>query len=218
MFYGGICLYKLYGNAKIDCDYGHLTIGDLNGNQNSINIDYTKKSTVDYAAQLDLNADYSTIQVEKAGNTSLNADYSNITFGSVSRLEYDCDYGNLNAGETGMLNGNSDYMTTVIEKLNGDGVFDMDYGSLKINSLGTDFSSLDIKSSYVRNKIGVSNVAFDITANMSYSGFKYPDGFTFNREIKNGSKKEYGGHYMNSTSGKKIVINASYGSVTFVNN
>jgi hypothetical protein len=50
---------------------------------------------------------------------------------------------------------------------------------------------------------------------MSYSGFKYPEGFTFNREIKNGSKKEYGGFFKTASSGNKVTIKASYGSVTF---
>lgn len=215
MDYGGISLDQLDGNATIDCDYGHLSIGDLRGAENKINIDYTKKSTVDFAATLDLNADYSTIHIDKAGNTTLNADYSHVSFGTVADIDYNCDYGDLKVAQAQGVNGKSDYMTAIIENLDGKGAFDMDYGSLKINALGEGFSTLDIKSSYVRNKIGVGATAFDITANVSYAGFKVPEGFTFNREIKSGSKKEYGGYYQAASSGRSIVIKASYGSVTF---
>ena len=43
----------------------------------------------------DINADYSTLHIEKTGNVDLNADYSHISFGMVADLNYNCDYGDL---------------------------------------------------------------------------------------------------------------------------
>jgi len=93
--YGGIALDKLEGSAKINCDYGKITIGELLNPSNSINIDYTNKSTIEYMKNGDINADYSTLHIEKTGNVDLNADYSHISFGMVADLNYNCDYGDL---------------------------------------------------------------------------------------------------------------------------
>lgn len=216
--YGAISLDKLEGSAKINCDYGKITIGELLNSSNHINIDYTNKSTIEYMKDGDINADYSTLHLERSGRTKLNADYSHISFGMVTNLEFNCDYGDLKIGESGNLSGNSDYMHITVEKLNGSGVFDIDYGSLKINGFAERFKSLKIESSYTRIKLAVSpDVSFNVNAKLSYCGFKYGDGFTFNKEIKKSSSKYYEGYYNTANSASNITINSSYGSVTFTN-
>jgi len=82
--YGSISLDKLEGNAKIDCDYGKLNIGELWNSDNKITIDYTNKSTIEFMEGGEIDADYSTLHVEKAVRTKLNADYSHIS--SVGKL------------------------------------------------------------------------------------------------------------------------------------
>lgn len=215
--YGGITLDRISGSAKIDCDYGKLDIGRLENPNNSINIDYTNKSNVEFMADGSVNADYSTIHFEKTGRTKLNADYSHISFDIVTDLEYDCDYGSLKIGEVGNIFGGSDYMHTKIGKLSGKGTFDSDYGSVKIAELLNEFKGLTVSSTYAHIKIGINNdISFNFNANLSYSGFKKMDGFNFTREIVKGSKKEYEGTYGTSPNAT-ISIKANYGSISFTN-
>jgi len=217
--YGGISLDKLEGTSLIDCDYGKISIGELLNSNNKINIDYTNKSTVDFMKDGEINADYSTLHIEKAGRTKLNSDYSHISFGHLVSLDYNCDYGDLKIEDCGNLNGNSDYMHTSVNKLRGSGDFDSDYGSIKIKELGDNFKTIDIKSSYTNIKLGINPTAsFNITASLNYCGFKNIDGFTFNKEIKKTSSKYYEGFYNSSNSGSNITIKSSYGSVSFTNN
>lgn len=217
--YGAINLDKLEGSSKINCDYGKLNIGELLNSNNRINIDYTNKSIIEFMKDGDINADYSTLHIEKSGNTKLNADYSHISFEKVNALNYNCDYGSLKINESGKLTGNSDYMHTTVKKMNGSGNFNIDYGSLKVGELGSNFNSFIVDASYTHVKIGLTNtVAFNINSSTSYSGFKYNDGFTFTKEIKKNQSKYYEGYYNNSTSGNTINIKASYGSITFINN
>ncbi|SNR38871.1 hypothetical protein SAMN04488111_1150 [Lutibacter flavus] len=217
--YGGISLDKLEGKSKIDCDYGRLTIGELLNSSNSINIDYTNKSEIEFMKDGDINADYSTLHIEKAGRTKLNADYSHISFGMLTTLDYNCDYGDLKIEDCGNLSGNSDYMHTAVGKLRGSGNFDMDYGSLKINEIGPNISQLKVESSYTQLKFGVNpDTSFNITATLSYGGFKYGNGFTFNKEIVKSTSKYYEGYYNTANSNGNITIKSSYGSITFFNN
>tara|TARA_R110001583_G_scaffold62216_3_gene183250 strand:+ start:105 stop:1181 length:1077 start_codon:yes stop_codon:yes gene_type:complete len=217
--YGGISLDKLEGTSKIDCDYGSLTIGELLNSNNTITIDYTNKSEIDYMKDGTVDADYSTLYIGETGNVDLIADYSTISFGKVNNLKFDCDYGSLKIGSANNLNGISDYMNTTIEKLDGSGSFDMDYGSLKINDLGPNIGQLKVESSYTHLKFGVnSNTSFNITATLSYGNLKYGNGFTFNKEIVKSSSKFYEGYYNTVNSNGNISIKSSYGSITFFNN
>ncbi|MFK5958663.1 MAG: hypothetical protein QM495_07300 [Lutibacter sp.] len=217
--YGAISLDKLEGSSKINCDYGKINIGELLNTNNTINIDYTNKSTIDFMKGGHINADYSTLNIEKAGKTKLNADYSHISFGVLESLDYNCDYGDLKIEACGNLSGNSDYMQTSINKLKGAGNIGSDYGSIKINELGANFKTLDIKSSYTQIKLGInSNISFNLTASLNYSGFKAKDGFTFNKEIKKTTSKYYEGYFNSANSANNITIKSSYGNVSFTNN
>jgi hypothetical protein len=217
--YGGINLNKLEGKATINCDYGKLNIGELLNISNSINIDYTNNSTISYMKNGTVNADYSTLRIDKAGNIELNADYSHIAFGTVNRLNYSCDYGSLKIGNAENMNGTSDYMNLTVEKLLESGTFNLDYGSLKVQELGQRLRKLNIQSSYTHVKLGLHpNVSFDITAALSYSGFKHGDRFTFNKEIEKPTSKYYEGYYNSPNSGNQISIKSSYGSISFNNN
>ena len=217
--YGGINLNKLAGSAKINCDYGKLNIGELLNASNSINIDYTNNSTISYMKNGNVNADYSTLRIDKSGKIDLNADYSHISFGTIAQLNYSCDYGSLKIGDAENLNGTSDYMNLTIDKLLIIGVFNLDYGSLKIEELGEHLKDLKLQSSYTHVKLGLHpNASFDITAALSYSGFKHGDHFTFNKEIEKPTSKYYEGYYNSPNSGSKISIKSSYGSISFNNN
>ena len=212
--YGEISLDKLEGSTKINCDYGRLNIGELLSSDNKINIDYTNKSTIDFMKDGEINADYSTLHVEKSGRTKLNADYSHISFKMVTTLDYNCDYGDLKIEDCGNLVGNSDYMHTTVEKLRGTGNFKSDYGSIKINELGDNFKNLEVSSSYTHLKFGVQpSTSFNISASLSYGNFKYRDGFTFTKEIKKNTSKQYEGYYNSANSGNNITIKSSYGNV-----
>src|SRR5210317_1002942 len=72
--YGAIFLDDLDGSANISCDYGKINIGELRNMRNNINMDYTNKSTIEYLKNGSINADYSTLHIEKGGNMDLNAD------------------------------------------------------------------------------------------------------------------------------------------------
>ena len=213
--YGSIVLDNLSGVAFINCDYGKLDIGRLENKVNNINIDYTKGSNIEYLNRGVVNADYSKLNIENSDLVKLNADYSHMSFGTITTLSYNCDYGSLNIGNVNFIKGRSDYMHANINQINLNGDFNLDYGSIKIESLNNSFKNILINTSYTNVKIGTSNTnKFTIEANLSYTNLKKTDGFNFNKEIINGSNKYYQGYY-NAPSDSQIKIKSSYGSVTF---
>lgn len=216
--YGGVNLDKIEGTTKFDVDYGKLNIGELLNSKNNINIDYTNKSQIDFMKDGDINADYSTLHIERSGRTNLNADYSNISFGMVTNLDFNCDYGSLKIDNAGNAFGNTDYLSIKINKLSGSGDFDVDYGGIHIDDLGKNFKTLKVKAEYASVKVGIpDNANFNITASTSYGGFSYRDGFTFNKEIKENTSKYYEGYYGTENSESSIHIKTSYGSISLKN-
>jgi len=216
--YGAINLDKLEGTSKINCDYGSINIGELHNSTNYINIDYTNNSYIDFMKDGEINADYSTLNVDRSGSTKLNADYSHISFGKVSNLDFNCDYGSLKIEDSGNITGVSDYMHIATGKLRGSGDFNIEYGSLKIKEIENQFKSLKVVSSYTHLKFGIApTTSFNISAYLSYSGLKYGNAkFIFSKQKTNFSQKEYEGFYNTHNSGNTISIKSDYGSVTFL--
>lgn len=216
--YGAIFLDDLDGSANISCDYGKINIGELRNMRNNINMDYTNKSTIEFMKNGDINADYSTLHVEKGGNMDLNADYSHMSFGEINSLEFNSDYGDLKVESVEKIDGNSDYMHLSIGSLGVLGSFNSDYGSIKIKKVSKDISNLTIKTSYANIKLGIEDGAnFDFAAEMSYSGFSHGDGFTFNKQIEKNTSKYYEGYFGSANSGNMIKLETSYGGINLSN-
>lgn len=213
--YGGIDLNRIEGNAKISCDYGKLTIGDLMGDNNTLNFDYTSNSTIGYMKSGRITADYSGFIVEKAGPIDLNADYTKSEFGEIGDLNYSCDYGSLHTGATGDVEGQGDYLSAKLGTVNGDVNINADYGSVRIEELSATAGDVVIQSDYTGIKIGYHNdynFTFNIT--LEYAGLSGKDDLEFTKKRVESSDKYYEGYYGNSSSSNRINIDSEYGGVT----
>lgn len=217
MDYGNITLDKLEGNADIDCDYGKIYIGDLLGNETRINLDYSRGSTIDSMKDGSINIDYSTIDIEKAGNIDLNTDYSNTTFESLNDLVYNSDYGNIVVKNANKIEGNSDYVNMKFGNVATSLDVSADYGRLSVEKMGANFKLINVNTEYTGAKIGVArNSSFELIADSQYSGISVPDGFNFTKQIEKNNKKHYEGTY-NGSNGK-VTIKSQYGHVKIYNN
>ncbi len=218
--YGNISLNELRGQAKINCDYGKILIGNLYHTDNSINIDYTSDSNIEFMNTGSINADYSKITVEKAKKIDLNADYTTTVFENIEELSFNCDYGNIEVKNGNIINGNGDYLTmrfgTIYKKLK----IEADYSGIRVDQLKKDFDSVEINSDYTGVKIGLEpGISFNFMVKMSYGGFSYDDdNATFLKKIVKSTSKYYEGYVNDQNSNASININLEYGSVKMYNN
>lgn len=217
--YGTISLNEIKGRAEINCDYGKILIGSLYHEDNSINIDYTSDSEIEFMNGGSINADYSKFRVEKAKKIDLNADYTDSEFVHIENLEFGCDYGKLVVDEANNIDGHGDYLTMRIGTIHKNLSIEADYGGVKINKLMKGFESLHIHSDYAGIKIGLDDdIAFDFIATLSYGGFDYDGGdITYLKKIVKSNSKYYEGFVKQENSGSKININSEYGSVKLFN-
>ncbi|MFT5862068.1 MAG: hypothetical protein ACI828_000714 [Flavobacteriales bacterium] len=213
--YGGITLNRIEGNAKISCDYGKLTLGELMAEDNYLNFDYTKNSTIGYMRSGRINADYSGFILEKGGNIELNADYSKSEFGAVENLNYICDYGSVIAGTTKDITGRGDYLSAKLGTVHGNVNINADYGSIRIEEMSEKAGNVVIQSDYTGIKMGYNanyNFTFNIT--LEYAGLSGKENLSINKERIQNSDKYYEGYYGSASSRNNININSEYGGVT----
>ena len=215
--YGNIMLNEIDGSADINCDYGKITLGDLNNSENTINIDYTKGSSINFMKSGYVNADYSKLTVDKTDKVKINSDYSTINIGSANIVTYNSDYGTVRVNDVENITGNSDYVSirlgTVRKNLN----IKADYGSIRIKELAKGFNKAEISSQYAGITIGTrSNNNFNFIIDLQYASLRYnEDNVDMRKSIRKSSKKYYEGTFGNGNSNSKLVIKSQYGSVKF---
>lgn len=218
--YGSIVLDNLKGNATINCDYGKLLIGELHGENNSLNFDYSRGSRIDFIRRGNINADYSEFIIEEAGTLEVNADYSETRIEKVENIAFNCDYGSIHLGKVRNVKGRADYLRTEIEAVYNTADLSLDYGSFSLGNLMAGAKNINISSDYTSIEIGYdSNVPFSFEVSTSYGGVDGIEGDNFEisqRHIEN-TDSYYKGYHLSPTEGANITIDTEYGNVTFEN-
>lgn len=214
--YGAISLDKLEGNAKIDCDYGQLLIGELRADDNYLTFDYTSKSTIAYMKSGKINADYSGFTLEKGERLELIADYTQSEVIEIENLNYNCDYGKVTVGKAKNILGRGDYVTNRIGIVYGSLNLNTDYGSIKVERLMGSAKDVIINADYTGIKLGfVDNYSFDFNLDLSYASLKGEEYVTVTKSAKENSRSSYSGYHGKKGSGNSINVKSDYGSVTF---
>lgn len=217
--YGGISINELNGNARIDCDYGQLNLGQLNSKNNYLSFDYSKNSTIGYMKNGEINADYSSFVLEKVGDLELNADYTKSEVQQANRIDYNNDYGKMVVGSVKDLVGNGDYIPLRLGTLTGSLEVDTDYGSITIETVTSSAGDINIESEYAGIKIGYeSGYSFDFMIELSYASLRGEDGLEILKQSKSNSRKSYSGYNGTKGSGNNINISSQYGGVTLERN
>ncbi|QLE02859.1 hypothetical protein HX109_15265 [Galbibacter sp. BG1] len=213
--YGGIYLNEINGVANISCDYGKIEIGSLNADNNVLKFDYTSKSTIDYMKSGKISADYSSYEIDKAGDIIISADYTNSEINQAKNVEYSCDYGSMKVNRANNIRGTGDYLSTRFGTVHGNVDLSSDYGSIKIEEMAADAGNLQIKSDYTGIKIGFnSNYHFDFQINLEYAGISGDTDFNYSIKREKSTENYYEG-YHGSKGKNKLSITSDYGGVSF---
>ncbi|PKA84294.1 hypothetical protein ATE92_2475 [Ulvibacter sp. MAR_2010_11] len=217
--YGSINLNRLEGNAKINCDYGQLIIGELLADNNYLNFDYTSNSTIAYMKSGKIDADYSGFVLDKVGRLELNADYTNSEIGEATEVNYNNDYGKVTINKAGNITGRGDYVSNRIGTVTGTLNLNTDYGSITVDRLTGSAKDVTINADYTGIKLGfASNYNFNFTVNLTYCSLKGVEEISVTNTSKESSHKMYSGYHGSKNSGNTVNIRSDYGGVTFIKN
>ncbi|EID74670.1 hypothetical protein [Imtechella halotolerans] len=211
--YGSIQLNKLNNTATIICNYGRLDIGELWGDHNVLNFDYTSRSVIGFMKNGKINADYSGFILEKAGKIDLNADYTNAKIDRIDYLSFNTDYGNLTVDDVDYISGNFDYLTLRLGKINQFAKLEASYGSIKIDEVTKATNSVAINSRYTSIQLGYQpQWSFKFNINLKYAGLKGDEELDIQKKNTTNTSKYCEGEHLSGSA--TLSIDSEYGGVT----
>ncbi|WP_281233370.1 hypothetical protein [Flavobacterium gelatinilyticum] len=216
--YGNISTLNLEAATDINCKYGKVTLGKLNGPNNQIEISYCQNSSIDYIKTGNIDAKYSGLKINDSGNLNLNASYTDVNLNEGQNIKYDCNYGTFKFQKINSLNGSGNYLTISIGEVSSNLNFDTNYSKINIGTMSDKAGNVSINSGYTDISLGYAvNYAFDFDISARYSNIKHDNNLEVSvSEIKSNSKRISG--YYKKKGQNKVNITSHYGNISLVKN
>lgn len=216
--YGNISVLNAESSTDINCKYGKVSLGKLNGSNNQIEIAYCQNSSVDYIKAGNINARYSGLKINNSGNLNLDASYTDVNLNDGQNIKYNCNYGTFKFQKINSLNGSGNYLTVIIGEVSSNFTFDTNYSKINIDNMTDKAGNVNINSGYTDISIGYApNYAFDFDIFARYSNIKHDNGLDISiSEVKSNSKRISG--FYKKKGQNKVNINSNYGNISLLKN
>lgn len=214
--YGNITTGDLAATADIFCKYGKINLGRLNGDANTVHIEYCKNSNIEHIKDGNIEARYSNLKINDAGKISLNTSYTDITMGESQILKYACNYGTFKFQKAGSVSGAGNYLNVSIDEILNNLNVSLNYGNLTIGAINQNANNLTVNAGYsdVSMKYD-SNYAFDFDISTRYSGIKTDSSMQIAINEEKSNSKKVSGFYKKKNQ-NKVVLTSNYGNITLV--
>ena len=214
--YGNIFTTDLINDVSINCKYGKIVLGKINGNSCNIELGYCPKSTIEFLKNGKIEAKYSGLSISNANNLNLDTDYTDVFVDDCQNLVYQSNYGKLNLKKINQIKGSGNYMSLIIGELENNLDLESNYSKIAIGLVHEKANNIIIDSRYSDVSIGYdSNFAFNFNLSTKYGNINYDKDFEIiNSEITNSTKAVDGFHKQKSNN--KVNISSMYGNINLV--
>ncbi len=212
--FGDLFLDESTGPAKINIEYGNLTINKLTNPAADITMKFSNASIFE-ASDLKLNAQYSNLKSKSAGKVSSNSKFSTLDMGNISSLGLTSGYDTYTIEELKSVSGTAKFSTITIGELMQSIDLNLDYGGLDVKQVNPGFSSINLITSFNGVELGIpASASYRLMADLSFGELKYPKGATITVTEKSYTSKTYSGTIGSSKSStSKVTIKAKNADV-----
>jgi hypothetical protein len=217
--YGNLNVEKMHGNSNnIEIKYGNFSLENSSGMKNKIDIKYGKFD-IGVVNQLSLNIGYSKGNLNEVDLLKLNSKYCTVKFDKVKSLEMSSGYDKITIRKNvDKIEGEMKYGTFSIGALKTSCILSsFSYSKITIDEVLSSFTNISIEASYSHIYLSIpkdQSFVFDYSGR--YTDFKDKNirlnDATFEAEAN--STVMRGIYGKNSDSGKKVKVQARYGSVS----
>jgi hypothetical protein len=216
--YGNISTTDLFSITDINCKYGKINLGKLNGNSNTILIGYCSNSTIAYLKNGAVTSKYSELKMDEVSKLDLVSDYSEIEIIEGNDVKYNSKYGSVKIQKVNSLDANGNYLTIDIGSLSNQLKLNTKYSSVSVNAIQAKANNIAIVAGYTGVNLGFQpNYVFDFDVTVKYADFKYDKELDINsREDTNYTKKVSG--FYKKKGVNNITITSDYGNVKLFKN
>lgn len=211
--YGNTVVGKIFGKSRIKCQYGDLSIDELNSDMNSINLQYGAATKINYIKTGDINLQYSDFNIAKAGSLKLKGQYTGMSIAEVQNIMFDTEYGDLNVKKGGNITGTAEYSAIRFGYVTGNLNATCSYGEVKVSGMDADVKNVAINASYTSVNFTYNDaMPFDFELITEYGGIHGTGGFKVTDKKEKDFKLYYKGYYRNSGV-NKVFIKTEYGDI-----
>lgn len=172
--FGDLYIDECTSPAKINIEYGNLTINRLTHPSSSINLKFGN-GTINNTGDVKLNLEYSTFKINTASDVNSTTKFTTLDFGTLTSLVIDSEYDTYNFNEVNIITGSGKFSTLDIDKLNQKLDLNVEYGGLDVKSVSASFTIINIIASFNGINIGIpSSASYTLNADMSFGECRYP--------------------------------------------
>jgi len=216
--YGNIGTSDLFSTTDINCKYGKINLGKLNGNSNTILISYCNNSTIESLKNGAVTARYSGLRMEGVNKLDLLSDYSEIDIVEGNDVKYNSRYGSVKIKKLNSLDGNGNYLTIYVGSLSNQLKLNTKYSNISIDAIQAKANSINIVAGYSGVNIGFQpNCTFDFDVSVRYGDFRYDNELNVNSREETNTAKKISGFYKKKGE-NRISVTSDYGNVKLYKN
>lgn len=214
--YGNIATLDLESTTDINCKYGKITLGKLNGSSNRVQIEYCQNSAIDYIKNGTIEARYSGLKINDSRNLILDTNYTDLIISDGNTVKYDCNYGNFKFQKINSLSGSGNYLTIDVAEISNTINIDANYSKINIGIITEKANNVNINSGYSDVHLGYDiNYTFDFDITTKYGNIKKDNSLDISlTENKSTSKKISGYHKKKGQN--RVTVNSNYGNVSLI--
>ena len=225
--YGDIVLASIEGDCNIDLKYGNMTVDDIGGDL-TLDMGYAKGS-VGSTGNADLDIKYSKLKCENMGDITVTSKYSGIEVGDVGMIQSNTGYDGYkiksasslsNVGkyddfaieEIGNINMNTKYSHLDVGHLGDEADVTFKHGGIKIKSLASDFSKVQLVGDYASIQISAEQATnYSVDLEGKYTSFKINTVIETYHDVRTNNETTIKGKKGGGTGGT-ITARLSYGT------
>ena len=188
------------GVAKINVEYGNLTINKLTNPAADITLKFSNAS-IFAAADMKLDAQYSNLKSKSSGKVSCNSKFSTLDMGELTSLGLTSGYDTYTIEQLKSVSGTAKFSNITINELKQKLDLDMDYGGLDVKHVNPSFSMISLTASFNGIDLGIPpSASYQLSADMSFGELNYPKGANITVAEKSYTSKTYTGTVGSSKS------------------
>lgn len=216
--YGNIITSDLFSTTDINCKYGKISLGKLNGNSNTILIGYCSNSTIAYLKNGAITSKYSELKIDEVSKLDLVSDYSEIEIIEGNDVKYNSKYGSVKIQKVNSLDANGNYLTIDVGSLSNQLKIYTKYSSVSINAIQAKANNIAIVAGYTDVKLGFQpNYVFDFDVTVKYADFKYDKELDISSRENTSYTKKVSGFYKKKGV-NNVTVTSDYGDVKMFKN
>ena len=215
--YGNITIEKLNGTSNITCKYGNLNLGDLKNKSNNITLSYSSDSAIGSIDKLNINSQYSQVEIQNVNQINSDGNYNDFTFQNVGLLVINSNYTKINSKSIQKFNCEGNYLTLKLGDIGPSIDINSNYSSITFNATSKT-KNISINANYTNSKIVFpSDYSFDFDINLKFGEFKNQLELKYFEKSKKNNSKSFNGYHV-SQGKAKINVATNFGSVQFITN